>query len=211
MPVAPSIYNIARQLPSGRIRHKALEIDVLALTGQRQAQIKLPSQSLGDRLTVCSSIAAVGALFERYGLVYLDWSYANVLWSLFDHSAYVIDLDGCSFGPCLQIHSPNWEDPLRPRGLEAGNESDRYRVALLVARCLTGIRADLANTMDSLDRLSSYNEAMHHVVELLAQALYTENTKERPPVTTLKAALENARGCVLRSTCLGRPNEELTL
>ena len=106
-------------------------MDVLALPETRQAQIGIPPQSLADRISVCASIAAVGALFERHNLVYLDWSYANVFWSLFDHSAYVIDLDGCSSAastdPVLQLggSADAW-------GENASSESDRNRMALLI-------------------------------------------------------------------------------
>ena len=171
MPLAPDAFRTAWQLPSGRIRHGWLAVDVLALTEDRQTQIKLSPQPLYSRMSICTSIAAVGALLERSDLVYLDWSYANVFWSMLDHSAYVIDLDGCSFGPRLQIESPNWADPLVPRRLNAGNESDRYRVALLVARCLTGIRSDVAEVREALDGLRWRGETISRVARLLIQAL----------------------------------------
>ena len=117
---------------------------------RQQAQAGLPPQSLTDRISVCASIAARAALFERHGLVYLDWSYANIFWCRGDHSAYVIDLDGCSFGPRPQIQTPSWDDPHVPLGTTAGNESDRYRVALLIARCLTGQRGDPSATQLAL-------------------------------------------------------------
>lgn len=121
MPLAPPTYSADRQLPSGRSESRVLEVDVLALTEDRQKASKLPPQSLADRISVCASIAAVAALFERHSLVYLDWSYANIFWSLSDHTAYVIDLDGCSFGPRPQIQTHNWADPQVPLG-QAGRE-----------------------------------------------------------------------------------------
>jgi hypothetical protein len=193
MPLAPATFSAPRQLPSGRTKLGPLEVDVLALTEARQAQMMLPSQSLADRISVCASMAAVGALFERYGLVYLDWSYANVFWSLNHHSAYVIDLDGCSFGPRLQIQSPNWADPLVPRGRQAGNESDRYRAALLIARCLTGMRADLAETRSGLFGLLLRGGPAGGVAGLLIKALGAQSTAERPSIAELSAALEAAK------------------
>jgi hypothetical protein len=198
MPLAPPAYSSHRQLPSGRSESRVLEVDVLALTKARQSLLKLPPQSLADRISVCASIAAVGALFERHGLVYLDWSYANIFWSLHDHSAYVIGLDGCSFGPRPQIQAPNWEDPQVPLGQSAGNESDRYRVALLIARCLTGLRANLTDTRSGLFALRMYQGAVSEVAGLLVQALKGGNVAERPSIGDLNGALEAAKVEALR-------------
>ncbi len=198
MPLAPSSFSTSRQLPSGRSEPRMLEVDVLALTEARQQHIKLPPQSLANRISICASIAAVGALFERQSLVYLDWSYANVFWSLGDHSAYVIDLDGSSFGPRAQIQSPNWADPLVPRGHRAGNESDRYRVALLIARCLTGMRANLTETRSGLSDLRVRGGAIGEVAGLLIRALNARSTAERPSIAEISLALEAAKWQALR-------------
>ena len=192
MPLAPDIFRTTWQLPSGRIRLDWLEVDVLALTEARQIQIKLSPQPMSKRILICASIAAIGALLERNGLAYLDWSYANVFWSTRDHSAYVIDLDSCSFGPRLQIESPNWADPLVPRGMNAGNESDRYRVALLVARCLTGIRTDNAEVRSSLDALGSHGDAIGKVAHVLMRTLNAQSLSERPSISELSVALKAA-------------------
>jgi hypothetical protein len=193
MPLAPESFRTVRQLPGGRSQDRTLEVDVLALTEARQRQIKVPPQSLTDRIAICASFAAVGALFERHGLVYLDWSYANVFWSVGEHSAYVIDLDGCSFGPRPQIQSPGWEDPLVPRGRDAGNESDRYRVALLAARCITGTRGDLTDTRNGLFSLRVKGGAIGDVAGLLLQALNARTVGSRPQILQLSAALQTAR------------------
>lgn len=205
MPQAPQNFRTTRTLPSGRVQNQTLEIDVLALTEQRQAQIKVPPQSLANRVSICASFAAVGALFERHGLVYLDWSYANVFWSVGEHSAYVIDLDGCSFGPRPQIQSPGWEDPLVPRGLDAGNDSDRYRMALLAARCITGTRADLNETRSGLFSLRVKGGAIGEVAGLLLQALNARTAESRPSILELSAALQAARQPGGR-TLLGQPD-----
>lgn len=94
LPMAPETYQYEMSLPGGRTKSKYLEVDVLALAGSRQRQMGLPPQSLFDRIAVCASIAATADLLERYGLVYLDWSYANIFWRPADRSTYLIDLDG---------------------------------------------------------------------------------------------------------------------
>ena len=193
-PLAPDAFSADRPLPGGRTQRKVLEVDVMALTEARQAQIKVPPQALASRIAVCASVAAVGALFERHGLVYLDWSYANVFWSLRHHTAYVIDLDGCSFGPRPQIETPNWEDPLVPRGQTAGNQSDRYRMALLTARCLTGKRASLSDTRSGLLTLRRQGGATGEVAGLLIRALNSKSITDRPSISEICAALETATG-----------------
>jgi hypothetical protein len=193
MPLAPPAYSSHRQLPSGRSESRVLEVDVLALNETRQTILGLPPQSLADRISVCASIATVGALIERHDLVYLDWSYANLFWSLHDHSAYVIGLDGCSFGPRPQINAPDWEDPQVPLGQSAGNQSDRYRVALLIARCLTGLRSNPTEIRSELFTLRLYQGAVSGVVGLLVRALKGESVDKRPSIGEISAALEVAK------------------
>jgi hypothetical protein len=191
MPFAPERYHADMRLPGGRSRRKVLLVDQLALPPAEQQRI-LPTQSLADRIAVCASVASVGALFERHRLVYLDWSYANIFWSLTDHSCYVIDMDGSSFGPRPQIESPSWEDPLVPLGSDAGNESDRYRVALLIARCLTGMRT-IAETRAALHTLRrGHSAAVERVAELLILSLTARTAEERPSVDRIRTALNAA-------------------
>lgn len=193
LPLAPDKFSTTWNFASGRSKRKPLDVDVLALNEADQVRRKLPPQRLADRISVCASIAAVGALFERWKLVYLDWSYANVFWSTDDHSAFVIDLDGCSFEPRLQIQSHSWDDPLVPRGTYAGNASDRYRLALLTARCLTGIRADLAATQARLSVMHAGSGMVGLAAGLLIQALKAQTQDERPSIARLSRALEGAR------------------
>jgi hypothetical protein len=193
LPLAPDTFSTTWTFASGRTKRKPLEVDVLALSESDQVKRRLPPQTLADRVAVCASIAAVAALFERWNLVYLDWSYANIFWSVDDHSAFVIDLDGCSFGPRKQIQTHNWDDPLVPRGGDAGNASDRYRLALLTARCLTGMRTDLAETRAGLSHMHDRGGAIGLVAELLLQALKTQTTDGRPSIARLSRALERAR------------------
>lgn len=193
MPVAPDRYMFNWEFRPGRSRHTTLEVDVLALPAVEQAGKNLPPQSVADRVSVCADLAQVGALFERYGLVYLDWSYSNAFWSPADHTAYVIDMDGCSFGRRGQIEQPNWGDPLVPRGRPAGNESDRYRLALLMGRCLTGERGDPVAVRSALnDSLRRHSVPVEKVAELLIQALSAQSTTDRPPIVKMFAALSAA-------------------
>lgn len=194
IPIAPDSYRAELQTRPGKTVSKILEIDMLAQSADQQAKLTLPPQQLTDRMEVCATLARVGALFERHGVVYLDWSYANVFWSAPDQSVYVIDMDGCSFGPRTQIETPNWADPLAPRGCIAGNESDRYRVALLIGRCLTSERRGPTATQSALNGLRGTGEATKRVIDLLIRTLAAEQVSDRPSLVTISAALDTATG-----------------
>jgi hypothetical protein len=190
LPMAPAAYQFEMALPNGRSLRKYLEVDHLAQAAARQQQVGLPAQSLADRISVCASIAATADLLARFGLVYLDWSYANIFWCPADHSAYLIDLDGSSFGPRPQIQTPLWEDPQVPLGTTAGNSSDRYRVALLIASCLTGQRVHEAQAARTqLIELRKQSVEVEQLAELLLVAL-TTNAAGRPAIAKMKGALD---------------------
>ncbi len=201
MPKAPDLYHTTFRLRSGNMQRKPLHVDLLALTAEEQSKRGLTGQALTDRLKVCASIAAVGAVLERHGVVYLDWSYANVFWSVLDLTAFVIDLDGCSFGPREQIESHGWADPLVARGRSAGNEVDRYRVALLTARCLTGTRGSIDGTREALVQvMTSSSNAVGGLAHLLTQSLTASSVADRPAIAQIDAALTDAcRGRSVRA------------
>jgi hypothetical protein len=193
LPAAPDTYRHTLKLTGGKMKRKPLEVDLLALPPAKQVERGLPAQSLQNRFQVCASMAAVGRLFEDFGIVYLDWSYSNVFWSLQDQSAYVIDMDGCSFGPRPQIHQPGWEDDLVKSGL-AGNESDRYRLALLAARCLTAQRVDQKQARNELNSLRVQLPGAEEAIDLILHALTAPTPSARPSVARLAAALSVAAG-----------------
>ena len=204
LPLAPEKYWFQWTLPTGRVTQKFLDVDLLALSEEEQQQKGLPPQSLGQRMSVCASIVAAADLLERHRLVYLDWSYANIFWCPSGHSAYLIDLDGASYGPRPQIQSPQWEDPHLPLGSIAGNDCDRYRVALLIARCLTGARVHVGDARDRLGELRTRNAEVERLAELLIVTLKASSPSERPPIADMKAALDAAH----RSLSAGRTSPQ---
>jgi hypothetical protein len=193
MPEAPERYVASLTPLKGRLVRKSLLIDLLADSQSAQMKLGLPGQGVNERLEVCASVTTVGSLLERYGLVYLDWSYANVFWSIGDHSAFVIDIDGCSFGQREQIGSPNWEDPQVPQGRLAGNEVDRYRIALLAARCLTGERS-VESARNALIELSMKQSWVAPVTDLLVRSLFAKTKEMRPSISDLDMAMKMALG-----------------
>jgi hypothetical protein len=190
LPKAPSSFSTELRI-NDRNRTIMLPVDLLALNDGQMSMRGLPRLSLDDRVAVCSSIAAVGALFERQGLVYLDWSYANAFWSTSELAAYIIDVDGCSFGPRLQTETTGWADPLVPFRAMASNEVDRYRVALLVARCLTAER-DIEAVLPAVERLACSAPSVQGVADHVVHALTVTPAAARPSLVDLSAALTDA-------------------
>lgn len=143
LPAAPEGLSYTWYSPRARRRHgrhEPLIVDYLAKPNSYLQQRGIPAQSAADRLAVCAALSGVAALLERRGLVYADWSYTNAFWHPVTHLAYVIDLDGCSYGPRGHVLTPNFEDPLTAPPADVDGYVDRYRAALLIARCLTAVR-----------------------------------------------------------------------
>jgi hypothetical protein len=179
IPEAPAKY---RDAALGRF----LEIDWLCVPDSRMSDAGLVPPTFDERLTVARGLAEIGAFFERRRLVYSDWSYSNAFWSASDHAVYVIDVDECAAAPVGNLHHPNWEDPLTPSDTPADLFTDRYRLALLVARCLTG-RRDVADVLDGIDDLE--HKDLARVSRLLREMLRTADRSARPAVGELNAAL----------------------
>ncbi|MFI7596597.1 hypothetical protein [Actinoplanes sp. NPDC049681] len=141
-PEAPAAFSVswlakARTNPN---RYGPIPVDYLAKPNAWLAERGIPQQSAADRAATCLSLARVACLFERCGIVYADWSYANAFWHPTQHIVYVFDLDGCSYGSRPHVFTPEFEDPLTPDRSPVDTYTDRYRVALLVGRMLTGKR-----------------------------------------------------------------------
>lgn len=190
LPRAPQKFVFARTAPSGRTQDGYLEIDWLANANAVLERRGIPPQSLRDRAAVCLGVTRVAAVLEKHELVYSDWSYSNAFWCVADHSAYVIDVDGCTprLGPNIQ--QPGWEDPLTPSTSYADTYVDRYRLALLTARCLTGRRKfdQVVAEFDSGGAL----DLVPGLRDVLLRMLLAPERKQRPPVGELLPELERA-------------------
>ena len=190
MPLAPDSFTTAVRLPSGP-QSMLLPIDLLAQSDVALQRRAIPAQSTVDRVLACLSLVTTAELLERHGIVYLDWSYANAFWSPRSRAVYVIDVDGSSFGPRKLIECPGWEDPLVPMGSTGGNAVDRYRVALMVGRCLTTVRP-AADVPAALTRLASTEPRLRDVCRRVASALGATVPGGRPPIAELAEALRTA-------------------
>jgi hypothetical protein len=179
---APGAY----RLPNGG---KLREIDQLARTDE-QLRRRGVTVTAEQRLLVCRDLARFAAVLERRRLLYIDWNYANALWSDQDWTALVIDVDGCRTvsqpGEGVKDRrQPNWEEMVaRSDGL-ADRYTDRFRVALLVARCLTGQR-ELPQVLRTLAH--SGDDQLPARETLLAMLAAADRTR-RPNLDMLRSAL----------------------
>ncbi len=144
MPEAPPTMSVSwlrKSFTNPTTEHSPLPIDYLAKDDDWLAVRKIPRQSAGDRDALSRSLVRVACFFEQCGLVYADWSYANAFWQPYEHTVYIFDLDGSSYGPRAHVFTSEFEDPLTPDPQPVDNYTDRYRVALLVGRILTKSRS----------------------------------------------------------------------
>jgi len=183
IPVAPATFRAAIPI-GGESSERYLEVDWLAKPDDSLRSRGLPVPSPLERRKVCRSIVAVAALLERHRFVYSDWSYSNAFWSTSDLSAYVIDVDGCWVTSVPNVFQPNWDDPLTPRSDRADVYTDRYRVALLVGRCITGLRDRVA----MLHKLVVLKDSA--LGDLLLDILLARERTRRPSTTALLAVLD---------------------
>lgn len=145
---APAEFSVKLRLLSGDVEDCQLELDHLVQDDDAFYEMRdWPPPTWQERMRVGRNLLAVAALFERHDVVYGDWSYANAFWSRGDGKVFVIDVDACGFGDRSWIQSPGWDDPLVPYTADMPVKprldvrTDRYKVALAVLRCLTGVRA----------------------------------------------------------------------
>lgn len=191
IPMAPDAFG----LPGGGFR----EIDTLARPDERFARNGTPPTT-EQRITACRCLVGIAAALEERRLVYSDWNYANAFWNPADYSVYLIDMDGCAQHTGADIYQPGWEDPLAPPGTPADLSTDRYRVALLTARCLTGTR----NLAEVLHTLADPPAGVPRgAADLLLDMLWAQDREARPRSSALLAALHD--GPVVRSPVARSP------
>ncbi|MFJ8476744.1 hypothetical protein [Kitasatospora sp. NPDC094011] len=186
IPMAPEHYRA--ELRRGKFgERRFVEIDWLAKSDESIRRVGLPRPGFEDRLAACRRLTELAAILERLGLVYSDWSFSNAFWSPDRRSVYLIDVDGCRPDRMPDIHQPNWADPLTPPGSDADRCTDRYRLGLLVAKCLTGQRD--ARAFHSVS-LSPWPD-QPALSEVLLDMLFATDRERRPAAAQLNQALNN--------------------
>ncbi|WP_169314341.1 hypothetical protein [Streptomyces piniterrae] len=164
-----------------------LPLDWLIATNESIAKRGLRAPDAATRTRAGWELLRIGALFERHHVVYADWSYSNAFWDQDTGEVFVIDMDTCGIHRREWIESPGGEDPLfqdNSRPLTA--YSDRYKVALLAVRCLTGHRDDPHAAYGRLDpsvRESGFGTELHRM-------LTATDPTDRPGLGELLTAFE---------------------
>jgi hypothetical protein len=149
--------------------------------------IRIPGADVRQR--IAREFLAVGELLERHNVVYGDWSYRNSLWSPDDGQVFLLDMDSGRLCRRRWVESPEWEDPLYPvstrKPLDCFN--DRYKLAVLAVRCVTGARGDPVEALSGLPvrlRSSEFGATLH-------TALTTSSAQQRPTAGELLNALRS--------------------
>ena len=186
---APDEFYSTINTTEGRTRRIPLEFDHLAQEDERYRLWGLDPPSTRDRLSMVRDIVAVGELFERYGIVFGDWSYSNEFWAERSHRVYVIDVDPCGFTQRPWVETYTLGDPLVPYGNSiVTTYTDRYKLAAMTVRGLTGTRGKEA---EAVRRLPA---TVRHIglQEVLTETLTAGTLQERLPVGRLLTALDEA-------------------
>ena len=186
IPMAPEQYRA--ELRRGAFgERRFVEIDWLAKSDESIRGVGLPPPGFAGRLDACRRLTELAAILESLGLVYSDWSFSNAFWSPEKRSVYLIDVDGCQPKKMPDIHQPNWADPLTPPGTDADEFTDRYRLGLLVAKSLTGLRdARVLHTV-----AGSHWQNQPAVSEVLLDMLLATDRERRPSAAQLHQALNS--------------------
>jgi hypothetical protein len=181
-----------KQFSGGYGDEAPLLLDWLVTTDDACAKRGIRPAAPEVRQRAMRELLAVGALFARHGIVYADWSYGNAFWEQGTGAAFVIDMDTCGIGSRAWIESHGWEDPLFPesRRRPLTLYSDRYKLAVLTVRCLTGERQDPLAAHRTLVGLTGETP----LSELLGRALTARRPEDRPAPHELYAALGGAAG-----------------
>ncbi|GAA3447187.1 hypothetical protein [Planomonospora venezuelensis] len=174
-----------------RTVRKTVEIDYLANTADRLRGFGFPVPSVKERLGVMRTVVACAALFEKYDIVYADWSFANAFWSPRTQSTLIIDVDASGIGCRGFVETPNWEDPLMGKGRAMTTHTDRYKVALLVTRAVTGHRGDRWAALAEMERTCPDHSRL---TGLLRRALEAKTIDLRPTLAELHQAIVSPAG-----------------
>lgn len=137
-------------LPSGRSQRGPREAQHLIFTSEaaRRTGVDVPvDRDLHSRLLICAHMAYAMMIIHGAGLVYGDLSSRNVLYRLQPApTIMLVDCDAVrvrgSGVVVAQQNSPDWN---APEGGPQSQDSDRYKLALFILRCLTPGRGSSVN------------------------------------------------------------------
>jgi hypothetical protein len=146
-------------LPSGRLSREPREVQHLIFDPgtARMRQVAVPADDdLASRLRICARLAYALAILHGANLVYGDLSARNVLYRLVPTpSTLLVDCDAVRVRGTAAVNkqqdSPDWDPPETAAARAARQparqtqETDRYKLALFILRCLTPGRGSSLN------------------------------------------------------------------
>lgn len=197
MAMAPGRFLADFRLRGDRVsKDQPLTIDWLIGNDQKLVQHGIGRPTADLRRHIASEFLALGDLLDRHLVVYGDWSYRNCLWDPVNGEVFLLDMDSCRLHQRAWVESMEWEDPQSPVATRAplSRYNDRYKLALLAARCITGERGNPQRALDALPpelRLGAFGSAV--ALTLTAAAEYDRSA---PDVlySALKAPVPAADG-----------------
>ncbi|MFJ3303709.1 hypothetical protein ACIPSA_11375 [Streptomyces sp. NPDC086549] len=164
-----------------------LPLDWLVHSDEACVKRGIRPADMSVRTRAMLELLEVGAIFARHDIVYADWSYINAFWEEGTGAVFVIDMDTSGIGTRRWIETMWWEDPLYPDATKPALTvySDRYKLAMLTVRCLTGQRKDVLAAHGTL--LQRFGRSPFH--EAVGRALHATEPAARPSPDELFAAL----------------------
>lgn len=167
---------------------KPVELDLMVTGDAYCRQIGIAPADRHIRARAMRDLLAVGTLFARQRIVYADWSYSNAFWQPGTGAVFVIDMDTCGFGERKWIQTAGWEDPLFNEHDKPPLTvlSDRYKLAVLTVRCLTGVRQDPMTAHREL----AAKIGPCSLTTILQRALTVTSAADRPSPQDIATALE---------------------
>lgn len=189
MAEAPSGFYVPFNLRGGRRSEpKELQLDHLVNDSGYLSGIGVHPPSRQRRQEITCGFLELGVVLERHDVVYGDWSYRNALWDHDGASVFMLDMDSCGIGTRPWISSHEWTDPVLPEGSTLTVSSDRYLMALLSLRCLTGLRGEPLDSLSALEDDWPTGDGLPH---LLRRAFTATDPSQRPRASELLDALRN--------------------
>ncbi|MFA1548408.1 hypothetical protein [Actinomadura chokoriensis] len=216
---APPEFQVEVRTPFGPPESVPLNLDQLVQTdGEFYEARGLAVPDERERLRVARNMLCVGALLERHGVVYGDWSYANMFWTRETGRVFLIDMDGCGLSSRPWVECNSWNDPAVSPGERLTAYTDRYKLAVAVLRTLTGVRGEdphpAFGALSARLRAGPFADALRCAIDdppelrpatwALLELLETE--MDRPPArTAARLASSTAQGSATGAGTPGPP------
>jgi DNA-binding helix-hairpin-helix protein with protein kinase domain len=167
-----------RRLGTGTRARDPREVQNLIVDPTVARRVGMPCPTPAQRLVLCRDFAAAVHLVHRLGLVIGDINARNALYQLTGRPGIMlVDCDSIrirgSASVVQQLNAPDWEPPeSRPGRSELTQATDRYKLGLIVLRCLGP--GSMASVGRDPSRVDSVLDAEGR--SLLRAALGTEPT-----------------------------------